>query len=384
MSLQTYVSSSEKHLTLVFRGIAAVGGGWSFVTPYHRPFSVTDLSISFPYVEDDAFSTSLLFVIALIAPGVIIVAVCFIFVPGRAATAQTPKSVIWRSKLWEWNTGWMGLGLSMALAFLFTQGMKNAFGKPRPDLLARCLPDLSRDSLRANAVGSFATGFSPEWVLVSSDICQQTDKMILDDGFRSFPSGHASTSWAGLLYLSLFLCAKFAITIPYLTPRKYSTDPARTALETHQSSILPLRNGESAEVAYDDKAIPIRNQAAAPPTWTVVLAVFPVAVAIYICTTRYAQFKHFGFDLLGGSTIGVVSAWVGFRWYHLPIRQGAGWAWGARSRDRAFGVPVGVLGYVGREGWAPAKKGVMAEQRSEAAAKGTGSTSAEADGVAEV
>lgn len=47
-------------------------------------------------------------------------------------------------------------------------------------------------------------------------------------------------------------------------------------------------------------------------------------------------------------------AWFAFRWYHLPIRQGAGWAWGARSRDRAFWVGVGVGGYVGVEGWGSA------------------------------
>lgn len=35
----------------------------------------------------------------------------------------------------------------------------------------------------------------------------------------------------------------------------------------------------------------------------------------------------------------------------MPIREGAGWAWGARSRERAWGVRVGVGGYVGSEGW---------------------------------
>lgn len=39
----------------------------------------------------------------------------------------------------------------------------------------------------------------------------------------------------------------------------------------------------------------------------------------------------------------------------MPIRQGAGWSWGARSRDRAFYIGLGVGSYVGPEGWASKK-----------------------------
>lgn len=82
-----------------------------------------------------------------------------------------------------------------------------------------------------------------------------------------------------------------------------------------------------------------------------ILAALPLCVAVWICSTRYAEFYHFGFDLIGGSLIGALSAWFAFRWYHLPIRSGRGWAWGARSRKRAFGIGVGTAGYVGEEGW---------------------------------
>ncbi len=77
----------------------------------------------------------------------------------------------------------------------------------------------------------------------------------------------------------------------------------------------------------------------------------PIGAAVYISATRFSDYRHFGFDILFGALIGIVSAWLGFRWFHLPIRQGAGWAWGARSRDRAFGIGVGVGNYVGAEGW---------------------------------
>ena len=89
-----------------------------------------------------------------------------------------------------------------------------------------------------------------------------------------------------------------------------------------------------------------RNQAAAPPLYLFVLPLVPFCVAIYISSTRYSDFRHHGFDIIFGSLMGFVLAWAAFRLYHLPIRRSSGWAWGPRSSSRAFGVGVGVGGYV--------------------------------------
>ncbi|KAK8250513.1 PAP2 superfamily-domain-containing protein [Phyllosticta capitalensis] len=363
---------------VVIIAMAAVGTAWSNISPYHRPFSLLDLDIAYPHDGKEAVPVWLLVVLGLIVPAGVIFLVCLFFVPGPTANKQTPKSLIWRRKFWEWNAGWMGLGLSLATTYLITQGMKNLFGRPRPDLLSRCNPDLT--DVGAYAVGGFGQDISNRWTLVNSNICQQQDSGVLDDGFRSFPSGHASFSWAGLLYLTFFLCSKFAIAVPFLPPRPYSQDAAHTAIERKQSFALPLYNSSTGfsshkptDGAHDlsppsssagldptmtssGAIVPIRNQAAAPPTYTFVIAVTPVAVAIYISASRYFDFRHHGFDILFGSCIGIAMSWMSFRWYHLPIREGAGWAWGARSRDRAWGIGVGVLGYVGSEGWG-SKKG---------------------------
>ncbi|KAF2401275.1 hypothetical protein EJ06DRAFT_548400 [Trichodelitschia bisporula] len=300
--------------------IAVVGRLFSISSPYHRPFSLTDLSISFPYIPHEKIPTWLLMLASIIAPAIIVFLVSMILVPGPTVSSRTtPRSLLWRRKFWEWNTGWMGLALASACAYFFTQGMKNLAGKPRPSLLARCQPDVG--SIAAHRIGGYATGFNPEWTLVNSDICRQPDKGVLDDGFKSFPSGHASTSWAGLLYLTLFLCSKFSIAIPFLA------SDARTPTQADGSPALPLW-----------------NRAAAPPTSLLALAFTPLCVAAYITFTRYFEFYHAGVDLLAGTIIGCASAWFAFRWYHLPIRRGAGWAWGARSRARAFGIGVGVGG----------------------------------------
>jgi membrane-associated phospholipid phosphatase len=179
---------------IVIIAIAAVGGGWNYLRPFHRPFSLVDLSISYPFENHETIPTWLLMVSSLVIPAIIVFFVCLVFVPGPRASKGATKALIWRRKFWEWNTGWMGLALSLALAFMVTQGMKNLFGKPRPDFLSRCQPDRSAFAgSSASDVGSYAAqGFNSIWVLVTSDVCTQTDNDILQDGFRSFPSGHAS------------------------------------------------------------------------------------------------------------------------------------------------------------------------------------------------
>jgi PAP2 superfamily len=129
-----------------------------------------------------------------------------------------------------------------------------------------------------------------------------------------------------MTYLTLFLASKFSITIPYLAPRAFGG---------HNKDLGPNT--------------PLRSQAAAPPVFLLIITLIPICAAIYISSTRYSDFRHHGFDILFGALMGFVCAWFAFRWYHLPIRRGAGYAWGARSPSRAFGIGIGVGSYAGGE-----------------------------------
>lgn len=308
------------------------------------------------------------------APIVIIIIIALVFVPGATVPRGTPKSLIWRRKLWELHIGLLGLGLSVIAAFFITNGMKNMFGKPRPDLLSRCQPDLA--NLSKYIVGGIAN-VSSNGQLVSGDICKNPDKAFLDDGFRSYPSGHSSSSAAGLLYLSLFIASKFAITLPFIAPPGYS-DASFAAFPSR----LPRNNssfrggnrsdsggGESYElsdrsaVRNERLAIPadpslhtrmamhttavaaVRRQAASPPLYLLGLCVLPTFGAVFIAGSRWFDFRHHGFDILFGFLIGTATAIFAFRYYHLPIAQGAGWAWGPRSRDKAFWAGIGSFSY---------------------------------------
>lgn len=352
---------------LIYRDsiIAAAGGALSFVSPAERAFSLLDLSISYPFVPE-SITTGTLAGSCLAGSAVIIAIVVGIFIPGRALSRKLKRRQVIALKLWEFEKGWAGLALSVATALFATQALKNMFGKPRPNCIATCQPDLS--NIERFIVGGLGQGISPRWVLVSSNICMNPDAAELRDGFRSFPSGHASFSWSALLYLSLYLCSKFNIAVPYL-PFHLPQQKAGTA-QSNAHELLSLHHQPEESSSEDSakpaelpvaqpvnaiKTLPVRNQAASAPLYLLVLAFIPIAVALYITSTRYVEYYHTGFDLICGSLIGILTAWLSFRWYHLPFGRGEGWAWGPRSRDRAFGVGVGTAGYVGSEGWSTAR-----------------------------
>lgn len=131
-------------------GFAAAGGGLNYVSSVGRPFSVLDLSISYPLIPE-SISVVTLALVAFLAPAVIVAFVTLVLVPGRPARKLLSRSDLVRRKLWELHGGLAGLCLAVALAFFLTQGLKNLFGKPRPHLLAICQPDLS--SIAQHVVG---------------------------------------------------------------------------------------------------------------------------------------------------------------------------------------------------------------------------------------
>lgn len=128
---------------------------------------------------------------ALIVPLIIFFLVIIFLVPGPSTWRNMSKEALIRWKLWELNVAALGLALTHVTSQLLTQGTKNVAGKPRPDMLARCMPDIN--NIGNYYVGGYGQDISPRWIMVDQTVCTQTNKNILDDGFRSFPSGHATS-----------------------------------------------------------------------------------------------------------------------------------------------------------------------------------------------
>ncbi|KAI0133800.1 phosphatidic acid phosphatase type 2/haloperoxidase [Xylariales sp. AK1849] len=149
------------------------------VEPFHRLFFINDLRIAFPHAEHERVPVSMNFVYAAFIPlGVLI----FI-------------NLITRASFHKHHSAILALAIALILTSFLTDIVKNTVGRPRPDLIARCKP-------RAG---------TPRDILVTIDVCTETDHHTLHDGWRSFPSGHSSFSFAGLGYTAFFLAGQLRI-----------------------------------------------------------------------------------------------------------------------------------------------------------------------------
>jgi diacylglycerol diphosphate phosphatase/phosphatidate phosphatase len=145
----------------------------------------------------------------------------------------------------------------MILTLFITDIIKNAVGRPRPDLIARCKP---------------APG-TPAHQLVTWEVCTETNHHTLHDGWRSFPSGHSSFSFSGLGYLSLWIAGQCHVYRP-------RADLAR-----------------------------------------VLIALAPLLGAALIAISRCEDYRHDVYDVSVGSVIGMAVAHYTYRRYYPALRS---------------------------------------------------------------
>lgn len=239
------------------------------VEPFHQPWSMKNYTLHYPYAVHERIPVPQLVVIVVGGPAVIIG--IYTLVIDGLFSHQGPvtygggrgRKLLGRyrlkDRLWELNCGILGLMLSVCAAFTITGALKNAIGKPRPDLVDRC-------KVKAGYTES-------PFNLTTYDVCTQTDNHILKDGFRSFPSGHSSTAFAGLYYLSLYLAAKLHV--------------------------------------LDAKG----------EVWKSFIVLIPTLAASLVAGSRIMDARHHPFDVLSGSALGILVAWGSYRQYFPPVTE---------------------------------------------------------------
>ncbi|KAJ4383985.1 hypothetical protein N0V86_000829 [Didymella sp. IMI 355093] len=255
------------------------------VAPFHQPFSLQNYTLHYPFAVKERVPVPLLCVLVVGGPAVIIAFYTLVIdglfshqtpMPSaRAGVKRLSGRYRFKDRLWELNCGILGLGLSVGAAFTITGALKNAIGKPRPDLIDRC-------KVR-EGVGIDLTSLT----LQTIEICTQTDNYILQDGFKSFPSGHSSVSFAGLFYLSLYLAAKLHV--------------------------------------MDAKG----------EVWRTFIVMVPTLGAALITGTRIMDARHHPFDVLSGASLGIFVAWAAYRQYFPPVSET--WKKGRAYPIRAWG-----------------------------------------------
>ncbi|KAL5050788.1 hypothetical protein BDW71DRAFT_106742 [Aspergillus fruticulosus] len=252
------------------------------IEPYHQRFSLNNISLQYPYAVHERIS--IYEAVAWSGGGpLVIIAIYTLFVDGlfshnKPITSGGKRKFTgpyrWKDRLWELNCGFLGLILSQALCFVITQALKNACGKPRPDIIDRCQP-------RAGSADPKPYGLS------DSSICTG-DPHLLKDGFRSWPSGHSSSSFAGLFYLSLWLGGKLHI--------------------------------------MDNKG----------EVWKMFIVMFPCLGATLIAVSRIMDARHHPFDVITGSLLGILCASISYRQYFPSLAEP--WKKGRAYPIRSWGT----------------------------------------------
>jgi hypothetical protein len=188
-------------------------------------------------------------------------------------------------------------GAAFAYTVFITELLKWTVGRPRPDWLSRCKPDLTKiqSALTGTAVAMF-----------DRSICTSTDRETLDEGQKSFllvtqvvgvstntersggtHSIYPIDTFAGLTYLALFLSTRFKLFVPMGRRR------------TH--------------------------------TFLFFVSFSPMVVAGFVGATRVSDFQHHGLDVLAGATLGITVALIAYR------------HWNPWVTDRSAAIPWDVL-----------------------------------------
>src|SRR4051812_14650720 len=111
------------------RAVAAAGGVLNYITGYHRPFSLTDITIAYPN-KPDIVSIPVVVIVALVVPAAIIAALNLSSVSLFHGRGEQQR---FRKAFWEIHVGCLGLCLGLAVTLFVTSGLKDLVGKPRPN-----------------------------------------------------------------------------------------------------------------------------------------------------------------------------------------------------------------------------------------------------------
>ncbi|KAJ3213240.1 hypothetical protein HDU67_003139 [Dinochytrium kinnereticum] len=226
-----------------------------------RPIDTTDKDLTHPHLPN-IVSNVMLFVYAVIVP----VAVGALVTGARLVLARMGgrrgDNCAMAACLRDYHHFIVGLALAVSYTKLVTDFLKVLMGRFRPDFLSRCQYS---EALKR------CTGDASE----------------VEDGRKSFPSGHASYSFAGCTFLAIYLLAILEVW-PVVTSLKFDV----------KGALLPggLTRGIKREYPSSGRV------------WRFSLAFLPLFLSSYVAISRLQQYIHHPTDVLAGVIIGALIA----------------------------------------------------------------------------
>lgn len=175
----------------------------------------------------------------------------------------------------------LGYSLSGCVTLLFTEVLKVMCGRPRPDYIERCFPELigqprskvsdkidELKELGPHVPNCTADNYTGNNVAVD----QATLSKRMDNGRRSFPSGHAAMSFFALFFVAFFIWGQLN--------------------------------------AFQQKT---------KGAWRFVAGFLFIIPAFVIAVSRTQDYRHHWEDIIVGGIIGTVFSYVSYRIYFPPL-----------------------------------------------------------------
>lgn len=187
----------------------------------------------------------------------------------------------------DFNNALFGLQFSLATSGLMHVVIASVVGGLRPNFFDVCKPEAREDR-----------GQGWETDVLDRRACTGNDKQV-NYAFSSFPSGHSTAAFAGFVFLSLYLNAKFKVL----------------------SNFRP---------AY----------------WTLHLVYSPILAAIIVSGMVVVDHSHHWYDAIAGASLGTLMAFTAyrmvyasvfdFRFNHIPLARHVPFQYGTHTDSEKY------------------------------------------------
>lgn len=215
--------------------------------PFNRQFKLNDHTIQHPFTHQERVTGPMCLILAAIVPTTVMTLGSF--VKHRKSKDQALHLL---------QVSLLGAMLTVSLAGVITDILKNWVGRPRPDFLERC----------------GAADSTPTDVFVDISVCTAPlGELRLIDGMRLTPLGHSLISFSAYLFLALWIFGQLQLSV----------------------------------------------NVTSKPLYLYVFSFLPLILAAYVALSRVQDYRHHFLDIVLGMIIGCTVAVAIYRKYFNSV-----------------------------------------------------------------